>query len=280
MDTAKKIMTTSVFELPRKLGVLQHVEYGSMQECTTKGCFYVGTLTAEGCRRGLCIKYRVRVHSKDRRKWEVKEWWERWNEEIGGCLRQAAADALWELAEKHVVEVWYEYRRHYEYMTLENCGVIIDGIKLGRPYCRTVDDCVKQILEDYRRAVERMKRTPMNAQEDDAAKFLREHPELEVFGPEWVKEWLLYAKERMIQIAEILRNHQKAKAVIEKVGIKENPYIIEIYVAPDEECVAVSTDVYCLSTEKIRKVPLDYVGLTAPRGLMAFAERKEFVRAV
>ena len=41
--------------------------------CTDDGCLYKGVLTAEGCKRGVCVKYRVWVHSKDRRTWGAKE---------------------------------------------------------------------------------------------------------------------------------------------------------------------------------------------------------------
>jgi hypothetical protein len=32
------------------------------------------------------------------------------------------------------------------------CGVEINGVELDQPQCRTVDECVRQILEDYRRS--------------------------------------------------------------------------------------------------------------------------------
>ena len=116
MTTAvKKIKTTAaVFELPQKLGVLQNIEYEPPQRdwCTNDGCLYEGLLTAEGCRRGVCIKYRVWVYSRDRRRWEVKEKWRRRrDEEAGGCVRQQVADALWELSGRFEVGLWYEYRR-------------------------------------------------------------------------------------------------------------------------------------------------------------------------
>jgi hypothetical protein len=88
--TARRIRTTAaVFELPQKLGILQYVEYEPppREWCTSDGCLYEGLLTAEGCRRGICIKYRVWVHSKDRRRWEARERWRGRSEEVGGCLR-------------------------------------------------------------------------------------------------------------------------------------------------------------------------------------------------
>ncbi len=73
---ARRIRTTAaVFELPQKLGILQYVEYEPPPKewCTNDGCLYEGVLTAEGCRKGVCVRYRVWVHSRDRRRWEAKE---------------------------------------------------------------------------------------------------------------------------------------------------------------------------------------------------------------
>jgi hypothetical protein len=42
----------------------------------------------------------------------VGERWRRMrDEDVGGCIRQQVADALWELSEKYDVGVWYEYVR-------------------------------------------------------------------------------------------------------------------------------------------------------------------------
>ncbi len=88
---AKKVKTTAaVFGLPQRLGILQHVEYEPPREWW---CLYVGVLTAEGCRKGLCVRYRVWVYSRDRRRWRVRERWRR-SEDAGGCVRQKVADAL------------------------------------------------------------------------------------------------------------------------------------------------------------------------------------------
>jgi hypothetical protein len=278
----KKI--TKLFEFPVKLGILQEVEF-SYNEYHRQ---YEGVLTAAGCRRGICIKYRVAVRSRNGSEWDaVKP--RRRESDLGGCIRQPVADALWELAGKYDVGLWYEYSRpcksrHSPFCVspnsqMEDCGLMINGIKLRPPYyCRTVEDCVEQILEDYKREVEKLKEPPMKT--SNAEEFLRQYPELEVFGVEWIESWLIYARERMVKIAEILKNHQKVKELIKRVGIRENPYLIEIYITADEACMAIGIDVYCLSTDKVRKVSLDYIGQVSPRGLMAFAKRKEFTRVV
>jgi hypothetical protein len=97
MTTVKKIETVAVvFELPQRLGVLQYVEYEPppREWCTNDGCLYEGLLTAEGCRKGVCVRYRVWVHSKDKRTWRAKEKWRRRGEDAGGCIKQQVADAV------------------------------------------------------------------------------------------------------------------------------------------------------------------------------------------
>ena len=59
---ARKIRTTaSIFELPRRSGIIQYIEYEPARRewCTDNGYLYEGVLMAEGCRRGVCIKYRM-----------------------------------------------------------------------------------------------------------------------------------------------------------------------------------------------------------------------------
>ena len=166
-----------------------------------------GLLTAEGCRRGVCIKYRVWVHSKDRRRWEAKERWRRRrsDEDVGGCLRQQVADALWELSEKYDVGMWYEYRRVGTWTNQYDvfCGVVVNGVRLYQPQCRTAEECVEEIIRDYRREVERLREPPEPAlvvRSDPVEELLREWPELQAFGVEWVRKWL--------DIREVNRNCQ------------------------------------------------------------------------
>jgi hypothetical protein len=61
----------------------------------------------------------------------------------------------------------------------------VDGVRLDQPYCYTAEECVKQILEDYKRGVERMKESPPPPPPDPAEELLREYPELSAFGVEW-----------------------------------------------------------------------------------------------
>jgi hypothetical protein len=190
--TAKKIKTVAVvFELPQRLGILQYIEYEPppREWCTDDGCLYEGLLTAEGCRKGVCMRYRVWVYSRDRRRWEAKERWrKRRSEDAGGCIRQQVADALWELSGQYDVGVWYrkvtEKVGMFRYEVHVYCGPVVNGVELGQPHCRTVDECVRQILEEYRREVEKMKEPPPPPPPDPAEELLRERPELGAFGVE------------------------------------------------------------------------------------------------
>ncbi len=293
--TAKKIKTTAVvFELPQKLGILQYVEYEPPPKewCTSEGCLYEGILTAEGCRKGVCIKYRVWVYSRDRRTWEAKERWRRRrDEDVGGCIRQQVADALWELAEKHDVGVWYEYVRvaagvnQYDVF----CGVVVNGVKLYQPHCRSVEDCVKQIIEDYKREVEKMKEPPQPAlviKIDPVEELLREWPELEAFGVEWVRAWAPHARERLVEIAKVMRKYLWMVEVIKQrpVGIL-HPYAVEVYVARDgsDVCLSLtSSKAYCAQDGAVSEVKLELEfkryevyeekirEVYKPKGLLAF----------
>jgi hypothetical protein len=54
------------------------------------------------------------------------------------------------------------------------CGPVVNGVELDQPQCRTVEDCAKQILEEYRREVEKMKEPPPPPPPDPAEELLKE----------------------------------------------------------------------------------------------------------
>jgi hypothetical protein len=291
MTAAKKIKTTaSVFELPQRLGVLQYVEYEPppREWCTSEGCLYEGVLTAEGCRRGVCIKYRVWVHSRDGRRWEARERWRRRrDEDAGGCIRQQVADALWELSEKYNVGVWYEYRRVGVWVDQYDvfCGVVVDGVRLYQPQCRSAEDCVRQILEDYKRELERLSTPPPPPPPDPAEELLREYPELGAFGTEWVRKWLVL-RERLVEIAKIMRKYPWMVEVVKQRPMSIlQPYMVEVYVTRDgsEACLSLNPPkAYCAQNGSVREVRLELEfkryetyeermkEVYRPKGLLAF----------
>ncbi len=302
MTTVKKVKTVAaVFELPQKLGILQYVEYEPppREWCTSEGCIYEGLLTAEGCRRGVCVRYRVWVHSKDRR-WGAKERWRRRrDDEAGGCIRQQVADALWELSGQHDVGVWYEYVKvgagvnQYDVF----CGVVVNGVKLYQPHCRTVEDCVRQILEDYKREVERLREPPepvLVIKIDPVEELLREWPELQAFGVDWVKKWL-DLRERLIEIAKVMHRFPWMVEVVKQRPMSIlHPYAVEVYVAKDgsEICLSLtSSKAFCAQNGAVKEVKLELEfsryetyeekirEVYRPRGLLAYTTAaREYVR--
>jgi hypothetical protein len=303
MTTVKKIKTTAVvFELPQRLGILQYVEYEPPpREWCVNGCLYDGLLTAEGCRRGVCVRYRVWVHSKDKRRWEAKERWRRRSEEVGGCIRQQVADALWELSGQYDVGVWYEYVKvgagvnQYDVF----CGVVVDGVRLDQPHCRAVEECVEEMLREYKREVEKMREPPEPAlvvKIDPVEELLREWPELKAFGVEWVRAWALHAKEELVEIAKVMRRYPWMVDVVRRRRPVSNPhpYLVEVYVARDESEVCLTLNqlkTYCARDGAVKEVKLELEfmryevyedkirGVYRPKGLLAFAAAsREYVR--
>jgi hypothetical protein len=303
MTTAKKIKTVAVvFELPQKLGILQYVEYEPppREWCTSDGCLYEGLLTAEGCRKGVCVRYRVWVFSRDKRRWEVRERWRRRDEEVSGCLGQQVAEALWELSGQYDVGVWYEYVRVGVGVNLYDvfCGVVVNGVKLYQPHCRSVEDCVKQIIEDYRREVEKMREPPQPAlvvKTDPVEELLKEWPELKAFGVEWVKAWAPHAKEELVEIAKVMRRFPWMVEVVRRRPVSNpHPYLIEVYVARDgsEACLSLNPPkAYCARDSAVKETRLELEfsryevyedklrEVYRPKGLLAFTTAAgEYIR--
>jgi hypothetical protein len=306
MTAARRIRTTaSVFELPQKLGILQYVEYEPppREWCTSEGCLYEGILTAEGCRKGVCVKYRVWVYSRDRRRWEAKERWRRRDEEVGGCLRQQVVDALWELAEKYDVGVWYrrveEKVGMFRYETYVYCGPVVNGVELDQPHCRAVEDCVRQILEDYKRELERLREPPQPAlvvRSDPVEELLQEWPELGAFGTEWVRKWL-DLRERLIEIAKVMRRYPWMVGVVRRRPMNIlHPYMVEVYVTKDgsEVCLSLNPPkAFCVEDGAVKEVRLELEfkryevyeekmrEVYRPKGLLTFTTTaREYVRLI
>ncbi len=300
---AKKIKTAAaVFELPQKLGVLQYVECEPPpREWCVNGCLYEGLLTAEGCRRGICVRYRVWVFSRDRRTWRTKEKWrKRRDEEAGGCIRQVVAEALWELSGRYDVGLWYEYVKvgagvkQYDVF----CGVVVNGVKLYQPHCRSVDDCIKQIIEDYKREVEKMNEPPEPAlvvKYDPVEELLKEWPELEAFGVEWVRAWAPHAKQELVEIAKVMRRFPWMVDVVKRRPVSNpHPYMVEVYVAADGSEVCLSLNqlkAFCARNGAVKEVKLELEfkryevyedkirEVYRPKGLLAFSTAaREYVK--
>jgi hypothetical protein len=239
----------------------------------------------------------VWVHSRDRRRWEIGERWRRRrDEDVGGCIRQQVADALWVLSGKYDMGVWYEYRRVGMWVNQYDvfCGVVVNGVRLGQPHCRTAEECARQILEDYKRELERLREPPQPPPPGPAEKLLREWPELEAFGMEWVKKWVIL-RDRLVEIASILRKYPWMAEVIRQRPMSIlHPYMIEVYVARDgsEACLSLNPPkAFCAQNGAVKEVRLElefsrYVThedkmreVYRPKGLLAYTTTaREYVR--
>ncbi|AKT35438.1 hypothetical protein PYWP30_01822 [Pyrobaculum sp. WP30] len=218
---------------------------------------------------------------------------------MGGCIRQQVADALWELAEKYDVGVWYEYVRVGTWINQYDvfCGVVVGGVRLGQPYCRAVEECVEEILRDYRRELEKLREPPEPAlviKVDPAEELLREYPELEAFGVDWVRKWF-DLRERLIEIAKVMRRFPWMVDVVKQRPMSIlNPYAVEVYVARDgsEACLSLNpSKAYCVQDGSVREVKLELEfkqyevyeekirEVYRPKGLLAYATAaREYVK--
>jgi len=242
----------------------------------------------------------VWVHSRDRRRWEAKEKWRRRrDEEAGGCIRQQVADALWELTGRFEVGLWYEYVRvgAWSHQFDVFCGVVVDGVRLDQPYCRAVEECVEEILRDYRRELERLRELPKPAlvvRSDPVEELLREWPELGAFGTEWVRKWL-DLRERLIEIAKVMRRFPWMVDVVRQRPMSIlHPYAVEVYVARDgsEACLSLNPPkAFCARDGAEKEVKLELVfsryetyeekmrEVYRPKGLLAFTTAaRDYVR--
>jgi hypothetical protein len=125
---------------------------------------------------------------------------------------------------------------------------------------------------------------------------LREWPELEAFGVEWVKKWL-DLRERLVEIAKVMRRYPWMVGVVRQrpVGIL-HPYMVEVYVAVDgsEVCLSLtSLKAYCAQDGAVREVKLELEfsryetyedkirEVYRPKGLLAFTTAaREYVRLI
>jgi len=168
------------------------------------------------------------------------------------------ADALWELSDRFDVGVWYKCKNAgvpnvYDVF----CGVVVNGVRLGQPHCRAVEECVERIVEDYKRGVEKMKEPPAPSPPNMAEELLREWPELGALGVEWVKKWAIL-KERLVEVAKTLRRYPWMAEVARRNSM--SIHMIEVYVAKDgsEVCLSLNQPkFFCTQNGAVREVQLE-----------------------
>jgi hypothetical protein len=222
----------SLFELPLLLGIPQYVEYEPppREWCTPDGCPHEGVLTAEGCRRGVCVRYRVWVFSWDGKKWTAKERWRsRRGEETGGCLKQQVADALWEVAERgYSVEVDAE------------CGISINGVYIGRISCHAVDKCVEEVLRAYEHAKKAPPKPRRSPEEEIYEELLRRYPQLRWWKRETVIDIIKRGGAVMWGMQNLLSRLSNVDeyvwAFLGRFDL-DLRYAVEVYASGEELCV-------------------------------------------
>ncbi len=160
-----------------------------------------------------------------------------------------------------------------------------------------VEECVKQILEDYKREVERLREPPEPAlviKIDPVEELLREWPELGAFGTEWVRKWL-GLRERLVEIAKVLRKFPwMAEVVRQRPMSILHPYMVEVYVTRDgsETCLSLNPPkAFCAQDGAVKEIKLELEfkryeiyeekirEVYRPKGLLAFTTAaKEYVK--
>jgi hypothetical protein len=127
---------------------------------------------------------------------------------------------------------------------------------------------------------------------DPPEELLKEYPELQAFGVEWVRKWL-DLRDRLAEIAKVMRRYPwMVEAVRQRPVSILHPYIVNAYVAKDssEVCVQLASRTFCARGGEVREVKLGlerarlepYEGMLReayrPKGLFAFtAAAKEYV---
>jgi hypothetical protein len=129
---------------------------------------------------------------------------------------------------------------------------------------------------------------------DPPEELLKEYPELQAFGVEWVKKWL-DLRERLVEIAKTLRKFPWMVDVIRQRPMSvHHPYAVEVYVARDgsEACILLtSSNAFCARNGAVKKTKLELVfsryetyeekirEVYRPKGLLAFtAASREYVK--
>jgi hypothetical protein len=125
---------------------------------------------------------------------------------------------------------------------------------------------------------------------------LREWPELEAFGTEWVRKWL-DLRDRLVEIAKTLRKFSWMVDVIrQRPASILHPYAVEVYVAKDgsEACLSLtSSNAFCAQDGAVKEVRLELEfkryetyeekikEVYRPKGLLAFTTAaREYVRLI
>ncbi len=152
---------------------------------------------------------------------------------------------------------------------------------------RFKNNYTQKTAEEKRDQVERMKEPP-KPPPDPSEELLKEYPELQAFGVEWVRKWLDLRNRLMRRfpwMVEVVR--QRPMSIL-------HPYMVEVYVTRDgpEACLSLNPPkAFCARDGAIRETRLELEfsryevyedkirEAYKPKGLLAFTTAaKEYVR--
>jgi hypothetical protein len=139
-----------------------------------------------------------------------------------------------------------------------------------------------------------MKESPPPPPPDPAEELLKEYPELQAFGVEWVRKWL-DLRDRLAEIAKVMRRYPWMVEVVRRNPMSVlHPYMVEVYVARDgsEACLSLtSSKAFCAQNGAVRETRLELEfsryevyeekirEVYRPKGLLAFTTAaREYVR--
>jgi len=127
---------------------------------------------------------------------------------------------------------------------------------------------------------------------DPVEQLLREYPELEAFGVDWLRAWAPRAGRQIARIARVMRRYPWMAELIGQgpVGLV-NPYSVEAYVARDgsEACISLFGWAYCSADgSSVKRLELEFSRLEPheggvrevyrPKKRSIFAKAKEYIR--
>jgi len=249
----------SIFELPQKIGIPQFVE-----------CDTLCVLVAQGCRRGVCIRYRVYVTSRGRR-WEPPRPPRRFNDDFRG-LNAYVAEALVELSERgYDVGLAYEYKPYCStcpFITREGVYVVINGVRLYQPLCRTAEDCVEALIEKYRHVVEFHAKkqfaqpSEMRLQEL-ATRYSWAEILIKLYG---------HQKDLLIRLIEAAASTGRPEAVAEMIAELRPESLLEValYAREGEVCVVTPNAALCHDGRRLYRNQALAGAVREARGLLAY----------
>jgi hypothetical protein len=131
---------------------------------------------------------------------------------------------------------------------------------------------------------------------DPAEELLREWPELQAFGVDWVRKWLV-RRERLIEIAKVMRRFPWMVEVVRQRPMSIlHPYMVEAYVTRDgsETCISLNPPkAFCAQNGAVKETKLELAfkryevyeerirEVYCPKGLLAYTTAaKEYVRLI